>query len=101
VNGTPERPRLNVFRSNSCIYAQIIDDFQNRTLVAASSQDSAVRAKASESGKTGTAKAVGVLLAERAKAKNISSVVFDRGGRIFHGRVKALAEGCREGGLNF
>ena len=101
VNGTGERPRLNVFRSNSCIYAQIIDDFQRRTLVSASSNDSNVRGKASDGGKTGVAKAVGVLLAERAKAHNISSVVFDRGGRIFHGRVKALAEGCREGGLNF
>jgi large subunit ribosomal protein L18 len=95
VAGTAERPRLAVFRSNRHIYAQLIDDAQARTLVAASDRE----VKAGGSGKTDAAKAVGVLIAERAKAAGIDSVVFDRGGRLFHGRVAALAEGAREKGL--
>jgi large subunit ribosomal protein L18 len=98
ISGTPERPRLNVFRSNANIYAQIIDDVNGVTLVSASSLDKSFE------GATGNAEAarkVGQLLAERAKAKGIENVVFDRGGYIYHGRVQALAEGAREGGLEF
>ncbi len=97
VHGTPERPRLNVFRSLNNIYAQVIDDTQGHTLAAASTLDGAV----GEAAKSGQATAVGKLIAERAKAAGISKVVFDRGGYLYHGRVKALAEGAREGGLNF
>ena len=98
ISGTPERPRLNVFRSNANIYAQIIDDVNGVTLVSANTLEKEFE------GLTGNcegAKKVGAVLAERAKAKGISEVVFDRGGYIFHGRVAALAEGAREGGLNF
>ncbi len=95
----PERPRLSVFRSSKHIYAQIIDDVQGHTLVAASSNEKDLR------GKTGAdvaaAVAVGKLIAERASKAGVKDVVFDRGGYIYHGRVKALAEGAREGGLNF
>lgn len=101
VQGTPERPRLNVFRSNSHIYAQIIDDFESKTLISASSLDPKLLTQVTTKSKSDVAQAVGALLAERAKNANISSVVFDRGGRLFHGRVKALAEACRENGLNF
>ena len=87
ISGTAERPRLAVYRSNRHIYAQLVDDEAARTLVAASD------------GKTAPSKAVGELLAERAKAAGIERVVFDRGGRLFHGRVAALAEGAREKGL--
>jgi large subunit ribosomal protein L18 len=97
VNGTQERPRLNVFRSLNHIYAQVIDDVQGHTLVAASTLDKTV----SEAPKTEQAKAVGKLVAERAKAAGISKVVYDRGGYLYHGRIKALAEGAREGGLDF
>lgn len=97
VNGTPERPRLNVFRSLNHIYAQVIDDTRGHTLVAASTQDSGV----SEAAKTAQAKAVGLLVAERAKAAGVTKVVFDRGGYLYHGRIKALADGAREGGLDF
>lgn len=97
VTGTQERPRLNVFRSLNHIYAQVIDDTQGHTLVAASTQDSGV----GESAKMQQAKAVGQLVAERAKAAGITKVVFDRGGYLYHGRIKALAEGAREGGLDF
>jgi large subunit ribosomal protein L18 len=102
VSGTAERPRLAVYRSNRHIYAQLVDDEAARTLIAASDRD--VKAgdgagKAGGKGKTGPAKAVGELLAERAKAAGIERVVFDRGGRLFHGRVAALAEGAREKGL--
>ena len=94
VTGTAERPRLAVFRSNRHIYAQIVDDRSARTLASAS--DAAV----SEDGdKTARAREVGKVLAERAKAAGIGQVVFDRGGRLYHGRVRALAEGAREGGL--
>jgi len=98
IAGTPERPRLNVFRSETNIYAQIIDDAAGVTLVSASSLD---KGFACDGTKTDVAKQVGMNLAERAKAKGIENVVFDRGGYLYHGRVKALAEGAREGGLQF
>lgn len=97
VIGTPERPRLNVFRSLNHIYAQVIDDTKGHTLVAASTQDSGV----ADSAKIAQAKAVGQLVAERAKAAGVTKVVFDRGGYLYHGRIKALADGAREGGLDF
>ena len=97
VTGTPERPRLNVFRSLNHIYAQVIDDTQGHTLAAASTQDNGV----TEAPKMEQAKAVGQLVAERAKAAGITKVVFDRGGYLYHGRVKALADGARDGGLDF
>ena len=95
VSGTSERPRLAVFRSNRHIYAQLIDDSASRTLVAASDRE----VQGGGDGKTSSAKAVGELIAERAKAVGIEAVVFDRGGRLYHGRVAALAEGAREKGL--
>ena len=98
ISGTPDRPRLCVFRSNKHIYAQIIDDVNGVTLVSASSLDKAIEGNG---GNKEAAKAVGKLVAERAKEKNIVDVVFDRGGNIYHGRVKELAEGARESGLNF
>ena len=98
ISGTPERPRLNVFRSETNIYAQIIDDVTGKTLVSASSLE---KDFSCEGTKTDAAKQVGVTVAERAKAKGIDTVVFDRGGYVYHGRVKALAEGAREGGLQF
>ena len=98
VNGTPERPRLNVFRSEANIYAQIIDDTKGLTLVSASSLEKGFECDGT---KTDAAKKVGEVIAERAKAKGIDTVVFDRGGYLYHGRVKALAEGAREGGLKF
>lgn len=101
VSGTPARPRLNVSRSNSHVYAQIIDDTVSRTLVSASSCDSEVRKQVKSGGTVEAAKAVGQLLAERAKASNIRTVVFDRGGRLYHGRIKALADASRSGGLLF
>lgn len=120
VSGVAERPRLNVFRSSAHIYAQLIDDSQGRTLAAASSLDAELaqtleRARAKESAaadtetatapgqptKTDKARAVGLLVGERAKALGVSSVVFDRGGYKYHGRVKAVADGAREAGLEF
>ena len=98
ISGTPERPRLNVFRSNANIYAQIIDDVNGVTLVAANTLEKEFEGA---TGNCEAAKKVGAVLAERAKAKGINVVVFDRGGYIFHGRVAALAEGAREGGLQF
>ena len=98
--GTVARPRLNVFRSLKHIYAQIIDDTQGFTLVAASSNEPKVR-EANAGVKTAQAKAVGQLVAERAKARGIEKVVFDRGGYMYHGRVKALADAARESGLEF
>ena len=98
ISGTPERPRLNVFRSNANIYAQIIDDVNGVTLVAANTLEKDFEGA---TGNVEAAKKVGTVLAERAKAKGIEQVVFDRGGYIFHGRVAALAEGAREGGLKF
>jgi large subunit ribosomal protein L18 len=97
IRGTPERPRLAVFRSSRHIYAQVIDDVHGRTLATASTTESGLR-----SGRTGvveSAEAVGKLVGERAKAAGISTVVFDRGGFKFHGRVAGLAEGAREAGL--
>ena len=98
VSGTPERPRLNVFRSEKNIYAQIIDDVSGKTLVSASSLE---KGFSCEGTKSDVAKKVGALVAERAKAKGIDVVVFDRGGYVYHGRVAELAEGAREGGLEF
>ena len=96
ISGTPEMPRLNVFRSEANIYAQVIDDVNGVTLASASSLDKAIEGYGGN-----IATAVGKLVAERAKAKGIETVVFDRGGYLYHGRVKALAEGAREGGLKF
>ena len=102
VYGTPERPRLNVFRSANHIYAQIIDDDKGHTLVAASTVEANVKtALTAESKKMEEAKKVGEIVAQRAKDKGITQVVFDRAGYLYHGRVKALAEGAREGGLQF
>ena len=98
ISGTPECPRLNVFRSNANIYAQIIDDVNGVTLVAANTLEKEFEGT---TGNCEAAKKVGAVLAERAKAKGIEEVVFDRGGYIFHGRVAALAEGAREAGLEF
>lgn len=98
--GTVERPRLAVFRSLKQIYAQVVDDRQGRTLVAASSLDPVLRGQASD-GKITQARQVGLLLAERAKAAGVGPVVFDRAGYKYHGRVAALAEGARQGGLEF
>lgn len=101
ISGTAQRPRLNVFRSLSNIYAQVIDDVDGRTLVSASTIDTEVASKVEGKNKTESAKIVGQVLAERAKNAGISAVVFDRGGYRYHGRVAALAEGAREGGLEF
>jgi large subunit ribosomal protein L18 len=102
VNGTTARPRLNVFRSSAHIYCQVIDDLQGHTLVAASDLEDAVKEKAGEGAtKTARSRAVGELIAERAKAAGIDAVVFDRGGFLYHGRIKAVADGAREGGLKF
>ena len=102
VSGSAQRPRLCVFRSSAHIYAQVIDDLRGHTLVAASDIEEIARERAgSEATKTGRAKVVGELVAERAKEAGIESVVFDRGGFLFHGRVKAVAEGARSGGLQF
>lgn len=101
ISGTQERPRLNVFRSVSEIYAQVIDDQSGHTLAAASSVDGELRTKLEGLNKTEQAKLVGQAVAERAKTKGITSVVFDRGGFRYMGRVKALADGAREGGLQF
>ena len=100
VSGTPDRPRLRVFKSNKHIYAQIIDDVSGHSLVAMSTNDKQFDL-GDESGKTAAAKKVGVVLAERATAAGIKKVIFDRGGYIYHGRVKALSDGAREGGLEF
>ena len=101
VSGTTARPRLCVFRSNSHIYAQIIDDTEGTTLVAASSLDKDVKSSVSNGSNIDAAKEVGKLIAKRAQDKEISEVVFDRGGYIYHGRVAALAEAAREAGLQF
>ena len=102
VSGTPERPRLSVFRSLKHIYAQVIDDSTGRTIVAASSQEALKIASDDSSGpKTEVSGVVGKVLAERALAAGVTQVVFDRGGCKYHGRVKALADGSREGGLQF
>ena len=95
------RPRLSVFRSSKHIYAQLIDDAKGETLVSASSLEKDLRGSLKTGADTEAAKAIGKLLAERATAKGVTDVVFDRGGYLFHGRVKALADAAREGGLNF
>ena len=99
VNGTTARPRLVVFRSARHIYAQVVDDATGRTLVSASTLDEGVRG--AEGDKKARAAAVGRLVAERATAAGVDAVVFDRGGYLYHGRIKALADAAREGGLNF
>ncbi len=101
LQGTPERPRLAVFRSINHIYVQIIDDVAGKTLVAASSVDKDFKAENKKGGDKAAAKKVGELIAKRAKEKGIAKVVFDRGGFRYHGRVKELAEGARAGGLDF
>jgi large subunit ribosomal protein L18 len=101
VAGTNERPRLSIFRSNIHIYAQVIDDAASRTLAAASTKDAELASSLKGKTKTERAKAVGQLIAERAKAAGIEKVVFDRGGFKYHGRVQALADAAREAGLNF
>ena len=98
ISGTPERPRLNVFRSSANIYAQLIDDVSGATLCSASSIEKGFEGYG---GNSEAAKKVGLKIAERAKEKGITSIVFDRGGYIYHGRVQSLAEGAREGGLEF
>lgn len=100
VDGTAERPRLNVYRSTDHIYAQVIDDAQGHTLASASTLDAGLR-DAKNGGNVEGAKSVGQMVAERAKAAGVSKVVFDRGGYLYHGRVKALADAAREGGLEF
>ena len=100
VTGTNGRPRLSVFRSAAHIYAQIVDDERGTTLAQASSRDD-VKSLVEGKGKVGTSAAVGKLLAQRAKEKGVKAVAFDRGGYLYHGRVKALADGARAGGLEF
>ncbi|MCC7540973.1 MAG: 50S ribosomal protein L18 [Deltaproteobacteria bacterium] len=101
VEGTPERPRLSVFRSLKHIYAQVIDDSTGKTLVAVSTLTESVKSATAESVKIDAAKAVGKHVAEVCKERGIAKVVFDRGGYLYHGRVKALADAAREAGLSF
>ena len=101
LSGSPARPRLAVFRSNKHIYAQIIDDSKGATLLAASTLDVDAKKDLKHGGNIAAAKAVGKLVAERAKAKGIEAVLFDRGGYLYHGRVRVLAEAAREAGLKF
>jgi len=101
ISGTPERPRLCVYRSNSHIYAQVIDDTVGNTLAAASTVEKEIAAQIGEMDKKGAAKLIGKIVAERAQAAGIKTVVFDRGGYIYTGRVAELAAGAREGGLDF
>ncbi|MDR5659536.1 50S ribosomal protein L18 [Serpentinicella sp. ANB-PHB4] len=101
ISGTPSSPRLNVYRSLNNIYAQIIDDVAGKTLVAASSLDKAIQEQVKSTGNKEAAQLVGKLVAEKALEQGIKTVTFDRGGYIYHGRVKALADGAREAGLNF
>lgn len=101
ISGTAERPRLNVFRSLGHIYAQVIDDVAGTTLASASTVDKGLRGEVTGKTKKEQATMVGKAIAERAKAAGISTVLFDRGGYLYHGRIKALADGAREGGLDF
>ena len=101
MRGTAERPRLNVYRSLNHIYAQLIDDSEGKTLVSGNSREGAKGAASRTGGNVAAAKAVGKTLAERARQKDITKVVFDRGGYLYHGRVKALADAAREAGLQF
>jgi large subunit ribosomal protein L18 len=101
IKGTLNRPRLSVFRSNQHIYAQIIDDDTYQTLVTCSTLDKEVKTSINKTSTCETSKIIGQKLAERSRAKNINQIIFDRGPYIYHGRIKALAEGAREGGLIF
>jgi large subunit ribosomal protein L18 len=101
ISGTAERPRLSVYRSNAGIYAQLIDDIGGRTLISASTVDSELKSQVEKPGNQEASARVGELLAKRATAAGVKTVVFDRGGRLYHGRVKALAEAARSGGLQF
>ena len=101
IHGTPERPRLSVYRSLNHVYAQVIDDEQGNTLASASSLEGTIKGRTDGKLKSDVAKMVGTLISERAKEKGITTIVFDRGGYLYHGRVKALAEAVREGGLVF
>ena len=101
VRGVGERPRLSVFRSNNNIYAQIIDDMVGVTLVSACTLDEELKKEVTSAGSKGAAQKVGLVIAKRALAKGVKEVVFDRGGYLYHGRVEALADGAREGGLKF
>ncbi len=101
IFGTPERPRLAVYRSNAGIYAQVIDDIAGRTMASASTVDKEIKGKGAATGKSEAAAKVGELLAKRAQAAGVKAVVFDRGGYLYHGWVKALADSARAGGLEF
>jgi large subunit ribosomal protein L18 len=101
ISGTAERPRLNVYRSLSQMYAQVIDDGAGRTMASASTLEADVQKRAEGLNKTEQAKLVGALIAERARAKGVQQVIFDRGGYRYHGRVRALAEAARQAGLEF
>ena len=101
ISGTPERPRLSAFRSTEQIYAQLVDDVSGRTIVSASSIDNQLKDQMAGKTKSEQATLVGKAVAERALAAGIEQVVFDRGGFLYHGRIKALADGAREGGLKF
>ncbi|NDJ62273.1 MAG: 50S ribosomal protein L18 [Chloroflexi bacterium] len=101
LSGTPQRPRLNIFRSTTNIYAQVIDDIDGKTLVSASTLDKEVVQQATGKTKVEASKLVGQIVAQRAQAAGINEVVFDRGGYKYHGRVAAVAEGAREAGLKF
>ena len=101
ISGNPARPRLCIYRSLKYIYAQIVDDSQGRTLAAASTAEKDVRKELKNAGNVAASKLVGKAIAERARAKGIETVVFDRGGYLYHGRIKAVAEAAREAGLKF
>jgi large subunit ribosomal protein L18 len=101
VSGTAEKPRLNVFRSVNHIYVQVIDDFTGNTVAAASSIDKELKGKIKSGGNIEAAKTVGELIAKKTLDKGINQIVFDRGGYLYHGRIKALADAAREGGLKF
>src|SRR5215213_3885692 len=102
IFGSPERPRLSVFRSDKHIYAQLVDDFAGKTIASAASTDGEVRgAELKNGGNVAAAKKVGAAIAAKAKAAGVTKVAFDRGGRMYHGRIKALADAAREGGLKF
>jgi large subunit ribosomal protein L18 len=101
INGTAQQPRLAVFRSNQHIYAQVIDDTASTTLVAASTMESDIASKLDSTSNTAAAEAVGEAVAKKALEKGITEVVFDRGGYVYHGKIKALADAAREAGLKF
>ncbi len=101
ITGTPDRPRLSIYRSNNHIVAQVIDDVSQHTLVAASTLEADIRESSSSTANSEASAKVGTLIAQRAIAEGITKVVFDRGGNLYHGRVQALAEAAREAGLDF